>query len=800
MVNDTAHTVKKSQLQCYHCGETCPQRAVYADGKPFCCEGCKLVYDLLKENSLCTYYNMNERPGRSPAKPVDETQYAYLDHEEVFSRLIRFRDKDQVHITFYIPSIHCSSCVWLLENLHRLDPAIAGSSVNFMRREVTVIFDAAALKLSEVAALLAHTGYEPLISLDDLRQKAAKRSGRTAIIKIGIAGFCFGNIMMLSFPGYFSLGGAALQPALHIFFGYLNLLLSLPVFFYCASGFFASAWKSIRHRYLNIDAPIALAVLVTFLRSAYEILGGSGAGYMDSMSGIVFFMLLGRYFQDRTYDTLSFERDYRSYFPIGVTLLRGQQEVSVPVTELKKGDRILIRSNGLIPSDALLLSASTHIDYSFITGESAPVKKKAGELIYAGGRQLEGAVLLEVAAPVSQSYLTQLWNRDRKKPQEQHSTYVDAINMYFTIAVLCIALLAALYWLPSDGSRALAALISVLIVACPCGLLLTSTFANGSLLRILGRHKFYLKNAGVIAQLAECDTILFDKTGTITQGTGLHYAGPAPDDETLLLLTSLAAQSAHPLSRKICEQYGAAGTLSVKNFTEVPGKGITGIVAGRHVMLGSAGFVAGAAGSAPLSTSVFFMIDGEVTGRFIFSNTYRSGLEALVGRLSRNHTLQLVSGDNDSEEKRLRSIFGSSPLRFHCSPEDKMQAVQELQSRGHRVMMIGDGLNDAAALRMSDAGIAVSDDTNTFSPACDAILDGSSFMLLDKFIALAAAGKKVVAGTFAFSLLYNITGLSFAVTGSLSPVIAAVLMPASSISIVLLATVSTGIAAKMKGL
>ncbi len=797
-------TDKSQRVDCYHCGENCKVEIVHFDDKDFCCEGCKLVYDLLKENSLCTYYNLNSAPGVSPGKLIYPGKYDYLDNEQISSKLIRFTDGCQTHITFYISKMHCSSCIWLLENLHRVNKGVTTSSVNFLRKEATIVFDTRLIKLSEVASLIAHIGYEPLINLNDLEHTSEKATDKSPVIKIGLAGFCFGNIMMLSFPEYFSLGNFYEQKNLNYFFGYLNLLLSLPVFFYCASGFFVSAWKSIRHHYLNIDAPIALAILVAFLRSIYEITSHTGAGYMDSMTGIVFFMLIGRYFQNKTYETLSFERDYKSYFPIGVTVKRESgKEINQPVSDLKKGDRIVIRNNELIPSDAILLSRYSHIDYSFITGESAPVKRQAGELIYAGGKQLDGAIELEVVNSTSQSYLTQLWNQEKQGQQTQTSqTFVDKINKYFTIVVLSIAAASALYWLFADSSKVLNALTAVLIVACPCGLLLTTTFANGNILRIMGRNKFYLKNAAVIENLAKADTILFDKTGTITHGSAVNFVGPKLNEYELQLVTSLAAQSSHPLSRKIHTQFANDKSLAVSEFKELPGKGIKGYVDGKYVILGSEYFVIGSiAPGNNRSSKVFLMLEGEIIGYFSFTNAYREGLDALIAKLSRNHNLKLLSGDNDSERKAIEKIFGKkADLFFNQKPEEKMHYVQKLRQNGHKVMMIGDGLNDAGALKQSDVGIAVSDDTNNFSPACDAILDGSSFSRIPAFISLAKESKKVIVTTFIVSLTYNIIGLSFAVQSILSPVIAAILMPISSVSIVLLVTLSTTIIAKWKGL
>jgi Cu+-exporting ATPase len=796
-------SIKRPSL-CYHCGEQYTFAGVKFDNKGFCCDGCKMVYELLQNNNLCTYYNLNNTPGVSQLQTATSGKYTYLDNEKISNAFVRFRDGSTVHITWSIPKMHCSSCIWLLENLPRLNNAIISSSVNFLRKEVTVIFNEQQVKLSDVAALLAHIGYEPAISLNDLEQKAEKKSNKEQIIKIGLAGFCFGNIMMLSFPEYFSSGNFFEQQRLSYLFGYLNLALALPVFFYCASDFFVSAWKSIRHNYLNIDAPIALAISVTFVRSIYEITMHSGAGYLDSMSGIVFFMLIGRYFQNFTYDSLSFERDYKSYFPVGVTVKHENGiEENLPVSELKKSDKILIHHNELIPSDSVLISERTHIDYSFITGESAPVVKHAGDLIYAGGKQIGGAIVLEVLNQVSQSYLTQLWNKkEKKKETNPGHSLTDKINKYFTVAVLSISMITGIYWWMEDVNIALSAMTAVLIVACPCGLLLTTTFANGNVLRILGRNKFYLKNSGIIGKLIKADMILFDKTGTITNGSEINFVGRELKSCELKAAVSLAAHSSHPLSRKIYTQFNTGDFFVLKNFVEVAGNGIQGKVDEKCLKLGSEQYIKGALPFDGIgSTNVFFSIDNEVIGYFKFTNSYRKGLTALISKLLPEYDLKLLSGDNDSERKAIEAIFGKkSELIFNQKPEEKMHYIQSLQQQGRKVIMIGDGLNDAGALKKSDVGIAVSDDTNNFSPACDAILDGSAFSKIPLFINLAKASQNVIFVTFTISLAYNLIGLSFAVQGVLSPVIAAILMPISSISIVLLATLSTSLIAKIKGL
>ena len=412
----SSFTDLKSNLKCYHCGDSCPDNLISIDDKFFCCNGCKTVYEILNENQLCNYYNLDQTPGISPKINVVR-KFDYLNDETILNQLIDFKNENITAVTFNIPQMHCSSCIWLLENLFKINPSINQSKVDFLKKTLNLKFYNQKISLKEVVELLASLGYEPQIQLDNLDKKSnSNKLNRKLLIKIGIAGFCFGNIMLISFPEYLSINPS--EVFFRKFFGHLNLLLALPVFFYSASDYFLSAYKGLKKKIINIDFPISLGIAVLFFRSAYEVLTYTGAGYFDSLSGLVFFLLLGKLFQNKTYDALNFERDYKSYFPIAVTLKNGMEEKSIPLSNLKVGDRILIRNNEIIPADSILFNGDGFIDYSFVTGESKPVEKVSGELIYAGGRQAGGLLELEVIKEVSQSYLTQLWNNDSFQQKE----------------------------------------------------------------------------------------------------------------------------------------------------------------------------------------------------------------------------------------------------------------------------------------------------------------------------------------------------------------------------------------------
>jgi Cu+-exporting ATPase len=803
----TAKPVIEEVATCYHCGEECKDEPIAYDDQLFCCDGCQLVYDVLKENDLCQYYEFEEGKGNSPEKNQYKEKFDYLDLPELQPKLLEFTDGRQSRVNWLIPKMHCSSCIWLLEQLHRLNNAVSTSVVNFPEKKVRITYDSSRLKLSELAALLAKIGYEPYISLNDIEGDEKKRWNRTRLYKIGIAGFTFGNIMMLSLPEYFDLGQTSDDQQLRLLFGGLNVALSLPVFFYSASDFFTSAWKALRGRYLNIDAPIALALLCVFLTSLYQVFSETGPGYFDSLAGAVFFMLLGRYFQDKTYASISFERDYRSYFPVAASIIgKDGEETSIPVTDLAPGDRIIIRNRELIPVDAVLESPKASIDYSFVSGEAAPVERRKGDTIYSGGRQEGASIVLEVLRKVSHSYLTQLWNNEAfsKQKEDPDQALPARINRYFSVVVLVIAAVTFAFWAISGNMKvAFNAFTTVLLVACPCALLLSATFTNGNLLSLFGKYNFYLKNAFTIERLSKIDTVIFDKTGTITltKEAEVNFVGEPLTGEEQVIIKTLASQSSHPLSRLIASDLSgvSASRRVLSDFTETEGQGIKALWGKHEVRLGSAVWLGGENSHKDAKTSqVHIAFNGIQRGFFEIRSKYRPELEATVHELkSRGYQLYLLSGDKPTDLPFLSGLFGEDNLYFKQTPEKKLKFVEELQQRdGRNVLMVGDGLNDAGALRQSNVGLAVSDDVSNFSPACDVLTKGQCLAKLPNYIGLAKTGQLIVKVTFVLSLVYNLVGLSFAITGDLSPVVAAVLMPFSSITIVLFTTAMTNIAAR----
>ena len=773
--------VTQHELKCYHCGQDCEDGVLRFDEKSFCCNGCQTVFEILNENHLCEYYTMDKNPGISLRNGA-EKDFTFLDEKVIRKKLLTFDSEEFAKVSFSIPSIHCVSCIWLLENLKKLTPGVLRSEVNFSRKSLTIDFNPAKTKLSKLASVISAIGYSPQINLETGEVLIPRN--KLLITKLVLAGFCFGNVMLLSFPEYLGLDHH--DPALMRTFSWLNLILSWPVFFYSGWGYMHSAFQSFKQKQINIDVPIAAGLIALFVRSHYDILSATGPGYLDSFTGLVFFLLIGRWFQGKTYESLSYERDFKSYFPLAVNKLTGDEWGPVVIYELKKGDTIRVRNMEIIPADSVLLTGEALIDYSFVTGESRPVKVLEGSLVYAGGRLIGQPVVLKVVEETSQSHLTSLWNHDafKKREENRYQKLIDKAARVFTWVVLGIAILTSVYWYQTDSPQMWLVITSVLMVACPCALALAVPFTYGTMLRSFGRHKLYLKNTDVIERMATTDAVVFDKTGTVTfnHHPEVKFIGHLTHEEKIWV-KSLTGGSTHPLSKLIHESISAE-PVEMEGYRELPGRGIEGVINGRKIKIGSDSFTDSPPSHQNNATHIYVSVDNEPRGDFAVSLNLRKDLKSMIARLGKS-CVAMLSGDQEADKNKMKWLFGcNTQLLFQQNPHDKLNFIRNLQKKGKKVMMIGDGLNDSGALKQADVGFAVTDDTGVFTPACDGIIQGDQLKNLDKMIDLARSSSLILKTGFGISFLYNAIALTFAITGHLTPIIAAILMPLSSISVV----------------
>src|SRR5690606_12658964 len=594
---------------CFHCGQNIIKERIPFDDKVFCCAGCKSVFEILNANDLGTFYELNKRSGIRP-DGAQNSQFDYLDTPEIFDKVTDFSEGTTTLVNFKIPVIHCSSCIWLLESLHTLNSNIHYSQVNFTRKTVQISFNSEELKLSELAKFLTNLGYKPVITLESAERKE-ETYDRSLLLKLAVAGFAFGNGMFFSYPEYAEqLMGTTdfwMEKYKHLF-RFITFTLATPVVFYSASGYFQSAWYGLKNKVVNIDVPIVLGIIMLYGRSIYEILTDYGPGYFDTLCGLLFFMLLGKLFQKRTYSALSYDRDYKSFYPSAVTKIdfNGKRE-NILLSDLEVGHRIMVRNQEIIPVDAILISGEGNIDNSFITGESASVPKKPGDRIFAGGKQVGSALELEVIKTVNQSYLTQLWNKEAfKKHETGLDTLTNTISKYFIFIILAITLVAGIYWSTIDFEKMFQVVAAILIIACPCALALSAPFTFGHVMRILGRNKFYVKDTLTIEKLAKINTLVFDKTGTITHSSeaNITFEGAEIGVHDLKNIKTLLKNSNHPLSKSLYDCISVDDEyFPVTNFAEVAGKGYEAEVRGKVYKIGSAKLVG--AESKNLETAVF---------------------------------------------------------------------------------------------------------------------------------------------------------------------------------------------------
>lgn len=776
--------------QCYHCGDKIQELEVVHNEHSFCCNACVLVYDLLQKSDLETYYSLEKDAGIKPKK-ANKYQFLFLDEPEIRKKYISYEDNKHLKISLYLPDIHCSSCIYLLENSNKLHQGILQVEVHFTKKEALFSLNPQQIKLSELANLLVQIGYEP--NFGNRLEKRGK-TNRTFLYKLGVAGFAFGNVMLWSIPEYGGLGYD--NTGFRNFSSYLSLIVSIPVLLYSAKDYFISAYKSLKHKQLNLDVPISIGIIALYLQSLWSIINNQGAGYMDSFTGFIFFLLIGKWFQNWTFQSMSFERDYKSYFPVATTKIERNEEKIVEIDNLNEGDQILIRNEEILPCDSILLDENAVFDFSFVTGEADFVQKSKGDFIYAGGKLIGKPALLEVKNKTQRSHLTSLWGADSKQSEiNNRKSYQDRVSVYFLSIVIFLSIIAGVYWFFADKTQVTHVVVSILIVTCPCALALSSPFTLGNTMRLLGRKGLYLKNTQIVEKINEITDIVFDKTGTLSVAdnqVNVEYIRTLNNSE-ISAINSLASASLHPVCIGIKNYFSdtfPTEKINLSTFKEVVGNGVEGVLslAGKEVTIkiGSAKFVN--LTDEHLNGSTCITIDDKLVATTKNNSNFRVGLKESISKL-KEYNLHVLSGDNTKDEPYLKSVFPqSATFHFHQKPLDKLKYIQSLQENGKNVMMIGDGLNDAGALKQANVGIAVSENSFRFTPASDAIIAADAITKLPKLLQISKNAKLILGICLSFSFLYNIIGLGYAFTGQMSPLVAAILMPISSVTVVLIST------------
>ncbi len=777
---------------CYHCSDICPDDSIEKDGKYFCCNGCLFVFELINKKDLGKYYEIADKAGITP-KDFDPGEYEFLEDSSVSEKLLKYTIGNRSKIIFYLPQVYCSACIWLLENLFKIDEAIFESRVDFLKKEISIEYNNEKTSLRKIAELLTRIGYRPELNLGDIDSKPKTGIDKSLYLKLGVAGFSFGNIMLFALPEYLS--GGNVSGDIKTFLNYLALLF-IPPGIYAGSGYIKSAWQSLKIKHINIDVPISIGIFVLAGRSIYEILTGAGSGYVDSLTGLVFFLLIGRVFQQKTFHNITFSRNYKSYFPLTVQKVESELKKYIPVEKIEPGDMLSIRNNEVIVVDSILESEDAEIDYSFVTGESKPVAVSKGDGIFSGAKLIGKRAIVRAKSNFDSSYLTELWNSGSFSNYKQSfvSKLSDKAAKYFTIVVLLLSIITFIYWAGKDINTAMNAVTAVLIIACPCAIALSIPFTYGTAMRIFARAGFFIKDDKIIELLSKITSVIFDKTGTLTSsGKGqIIYEGEELSEIEESLVKSAAVNSTHPHSVSISGLFEKE-IHTPDHYTEVPGLGIHAKINGYDVKLGKYSWVSPGTTKdvEPKESSVALSINDKYKGVFKLKSGFRYGIDKTVNRISVKYKTSILSGDSESDADEIIKRFSNVlETKFRQLPNQKLDFIHQKQADGEFILMVGDGLNDAGALNNSDVGIAVTDNTSGFTPGSDAIIDSKSLHNLPEFLEISKKSIFIVLTSYFISLLYHILGFWFATQGLLSPVIAAILMPLSSISVVLFTVLS----------
>lgn len=734
--------------------------------------------------------------------------YNFFDEKKVSDKITDYKQKNISCIHFFIPTIHCGSCVFSLETLPKYNKYILYSFVDINYKKIWITYDNRKIKISELAFILDNIGFSPSTNLESIEEKKEEKLNnilfnRRILGKIVISFFCFGNIMLLAIPEYIG----SLEDLWYInnrnFFRFTMLTLSIPIVILSFNDYIKSAFLELKKFIININIPISIGIIVLFFWSSYEIFFDISQGYFDSLSGFYLFLLISRLFHTYTHDKIfSFnKKSYKSFYPVLITKVSNQKkEEKVFLSSIKKNDLILIRNEEIIPVDSILVKGRALLDNSFITGESYLIKKNIGEKIYAGSKHKGEILQLKVLKEMDHSYLSILWKKNKSKKRlkkEKSNLILNKYSKYFTLLILSISIFSGLYWFIKGNIRNIfQSTFSVLIITCPCSIVLSSPLIFGNIIKFLSKKGFYVKNIFTMEKMSYITTLVFDKTGTLTDPNKekLIFFGKINYNEKKMI-ASLLRNSNHPLSQKILKTLSINNFFLIKNFLEIPGKGLKCTINNFSVKIGSPKFLGMKFKNE--KTVVAVSIKEKLLGYFIFGNFYRKKIKNIFKKL-KNYKIVILSGDNNKLEKKyLKSIFSNSlKILFNQNPEEKSSYIKKLQKNGEKVMMFGDGINDCAALNQSDIGVAVSDQPTNFFPNCDVFLQSKNIDKIYYFLKISKISRKLVITNLIISLLYNIIGIIFAVSGKLSPFLSAILMPISSFTVIIFSVLSTWIFSK----
>ena len=823
---------RRTQPACAHCGLQVPDGLMREGAaQQFCCAGCRQVYTLVHEWGFDQYHRLagQQRGSLEPARVTGRT-FADFDDERVQAEATEEAGGDRRRTRLYLEGVHCAACVWLVEKLPAVLRGVDEVRLNIGSGVAEVTWRPAHTRLSAIARALDRLGYTPHIHRAARAQEARRAEDRAGLARLGVAAACAMNLMFLHGALYAG-GSSGMAASFEAFFRWLSLAVAVPVLVYSARPFFQTALAGLRARIVHIDLPIAIGLATAFAASAWNTVRGSGPLWFDSLAMLVAALLGARQLQ-RGAQRAALERADSLRGAAFLEFARrlegdgpGAPAVEVPLAALVPGDRVEIRSGETVPVDGLVLAGRSSLDNAVLTGEAAPVAVREGDPVTAGATNLGARLVVRVDAAGERTrvgaLLALVQEALSRKPALLRTT--DLLARRFVQGLLVLAAITGAAWWHRGPEVALERVVALLVVACPCAIGLSIPLAMSVALMRAARAGIFVKNPDALERLRRAGTVLLDKTGTLTEGRAA-VAGWQGDDIALRYAKALEAESTHPVARAFemsellhrrpvpiglprpaapCRGQAAVRPI-VKDVRESPGQGILGTVDGHSVRVGNRAHVEGEGAVVPAHlvgaaaafvadglSPAFVAVDGRVRGIAAIGDRLRPDAAATIAALrARGIRVRILSGDHPELVARVASQLGlaASDALGGLTPEQKRDVVSRLvedRSRTGSVVMVGDGVNDAAALALADVGIAVHGGTGASIAASDVVLTREGVAPLVDVLDGARRLRGVIRRNLGFSLFYNAGTAAFALAGLVGPLAAAVLMPCSSLVVVL---------------
>ena len=798
------------QTMCWHCATPVPASLLDANTESqFCCNGCRTAYSIIHDCGLDRYYSLRPNGEGSPTPNVRESSYEEMD-DPVFAALHVHSQADGTSsIRLFLQGVHCAACVWLVERLPTIVHGVEWVRLSLTRSTVEIRWQHDVVKLSTIAKTLESLGYPPHPLTDASKAKANRNEDRRQIARLAVAGACAGNNMLIAFALY--AGAFTGMEANHLqLFRWVSATIGLISLAWPGSVFFRGAWSALRTRTTHLDIPLAIGLGAGGIAGLVNTIRGTGDIYFDSLSVLVFFLLVGRWIQfrqqRRAADSVTMLKSLTPRSARRVTL---SSVVTIPIEAIDEGDLLEVRVGEIIPADGELLVGRSTVDEAILTGESKGRRVESGSMVLAGSTNLSAPIQLRVTSVGDDARIGKLMQlvENASLVRAPIVALAHRISGYFVIVVTTLALTTAAYWYWNGSNAWLDHAIALLVVSCPCSLGLATPLAIAVAQGRAARQAILIKGGEVVERLAHPATIWLDKTGTITEGRMRlrRWHGHA---ELLPAVAAMEQLASHPIAQALVDAATDAPTrdITIKEFSQTMGSGVSATVDGQSIIAGSRRFVEES--GVTLSdqdlrqldelirdglTPVLIAVNGRLSAMAGVGDEVRAEAATAIGELTqRGWVVGILSGDDKTIVEQVAQQVGipKDLARGGLLPEDKLRCVQDAAQAG-TVVMVGDGVNDSAALAAATVGVAVKGGAEASLHAAQVYLAGGSLDMLVQLVDGSRRTMRVIHRNFAVSLGYNAIAIGLAMAGMINPLVAALLMPTSSLLVVAFSVMSS---------